>query len=497
MFDLKLLKATRDMEEKYQAQFQAINDKLEKEIAVPKPASRRSARSGEESPSTSASEMLARMDLFMAPKGRSGASKHKLVVGPVKEFSNKSSSGKDPAQLEAAREEDGLRTRLAFSTSGEYGWRDGRGNDLEDELSLADGASVSESVLGKEDIGSSARNEELKRVHRLAAEKDNYDPGSHRCLTMCQLVSTIRSKEGLIIFDVAGSAHSVALQKDVHNKTLNTEVTLLSGPFGKRDKNQCGVKERCPNIFPQSRVQYLDFMREQTDMLQRISKAALVNKDYSAYQMINEDLATLYQFNEQFSRRVELVMGGVGMHKPHHITRWAVLLHFLIITWNTAMTRGEFKYLTLDFDNRWNQEFEALIQETNGRTLARIDDCMKFLLYVCPTQTCGSLGFCAEFCFYCKTPVKGGGTTAAALVGNKAPGFYKAWSAYLAIGTNKTTGSKVLFLASAAGAPFRDSKATTPAVASRTFSNVTEAYSVLETHQDLVIPHPSPLRSVL
>jgi len=105
---------------------------------------------------------------------------------------------------------------------------------------------------------------------------------------MCQLVSTIRSKEGLIIFDVAGSAHSVALQKDVYNKTLNTEVTLLSGPFGKRDKNQCGVKERCPNIFPQSRVQYLDFMREQTDMLQRISKLALVNKDYSAYQLINE-----------------------------------------------------------------------------------------------------------------------------------------------------------------------------------------------------------------
>ena len=185
------------------------------------------------------------------------------------------------------------------------------------------------------------------------------------------------------------------------------------------------------------------------------------------------------------------------MHKPHHVTRWAVLLHFLIITWNTAMTRGEFKYLTLDFDNRWNQEFEALIQETNGRTLARIDDCMKFLLYVCPTKTCGSLGFCAEFCFYCKTPVKGVGTAVTAQLGSKAPGFYKAWTAYLAIGTNKTTGSKALFLASAAGAPFRDGKASTPASVPRTFGTVTEAYHFLETHQDLVIPHPSPLRSVL
>ena len=157
------------------------------------------------------------------------------------------------------------------------------------------------------------------------------------------------------------------------------------------------------------------------------------------------------------------------------------------------MTRGEFKYLILDFDNRWSREFEGLIQETNGRTIARIDDCMKFLLYVCPTQTCGSLGFCAEFCFYCKTPA---GSAVAEVVAEKKKGFYKAFAAYSAQGTNSTTGSRELFLASAAGAPFRDSQSATLTPIS-SFANVTEAYVFLEMHQDLVISHPSPLRSVL
>ena len=227
---------------------------------------------------------------------------------------------KDQAQKDPRQQE------TEGNRSGEYGFGYSGSHDVgeeglhEDEISSELGSALGQAEISR----SSYKSEAQKREDRLSAEKDNYDPSSHSCLTMSQLVSMLRSKEGLIIYDVAGSAHSVSLQKDVHNKTLNTEVVLLSGPVGKRDKGQCGVKERCPNIFPQSRVQYIDFIREQTQLLQRISNVALAKQDYSAYQTINENLATLVRFNEQFSRRVELVMGGIGMIKSHHVTRWAV-----------------------------------------------------------------------------------------------------------------------------------------------------------------------------
>ena len=383
---------------------------------------------------------------------------------------------------------------LESSRSGEFGLKGGRGmiREKEEEDSDEEEEDVSSEFGSVLEVSSSAKNEEAKRKDRLKTEQDNYDSNMTRSITMLQINTKLRCKEGFYIYDTTGSAHAVGLFKNPNNKILEHGVVLISGPPGKRLKSQCGINDDCPCIYPRSQVQYLDFIREQTQLLRRCASVASNAKDYVAYQRFNEKLDILNQFNDEFTRRMELVMGSLGMQRPHHVTRWAVFLHFLIVTWNTAMVREEFKYLVLDFDIRWNREFEPRTQESNGRTVARIQDCMQLLLYVCHNQTCGAVGWCDEMCFYCKTsPQKAVMVTTA----TKLPGYHAAFRAYQAIGNNKTTGSQASFYATPAGALFKNGTAafTTPEV----YSNVTEAYEFLEVHQHIVVAHASIHRTTL
>ena len=74
-----------------------------------------------------------------------------------------------------------------------------------------------------------------------------------------------------------------------------------------------------------------------------------------------------------------------------------------------------------------------------------------------------------------------------------------AYKAYLAsLGTNKATASKALFLTTPGGAPFAPgaTKSALPATPSaKAFTNVTEAYSYYEQHQELVVAHASRYRT--
>ena len=160
------------------------------------------------------------------------------------------------------------------------------------------------------------------------------------------------------------------------------------------------------------------------------------------------------------------------------------------------MVRGDFNILITDFDIRWTREFESRTVVSHGRTVARFDECMKFLIYTCDTPTCGAWGMCNQWCFYCKTSAKS--TSTAKILSNSA-NYGAAYKAYFAsLGTNKATASKALFLTTPGGAPFapgatKSAPPTTPSA--KAFANVTEAYSYYEQHQELVVAHASRYRT--
>ena len=347
-----------------------------------------------------------------------------------------------------------------------------------------------------EHSSSTDRKLELLRQQRLSAFKENYNPSSTFQLSMSELCSMIRDKTGLLIMDVNGSINSVSFKKDSINNSLAYNVSMLHGPPGNRSAESCGYLQKSPNIYPKSRFQFRDFMREQERHLNRSASAYLNAKDHLSYQKVSENTAILRRFDEEFTRRIECVMGELDMQKSHHLTRWAVLLHFLLITWNTAMVRGNFNYLTDDFDNRWNKEFEARTVLSNGRTSARIEESIKLLMYTCATPTCGAWGMCNEMCFHCKTSSKATSSTSTTPVQK---GYQHFWKAYLkSLGTNKASATRDLFLATTDGAQFGPSaKKTNPqsSPATKSFVNITEYYAFIETHQELIVPHASPFKN--
>ena len=311
----------------------------------------------------------------------------------------------------------------------------------------------------------------------------------------------IRSKSGLIIYDANYSAHSVSFKKDSFNNALTFDVSMLHGPPGKRAPESCAASLASGYIFPRSRPQYRDFHREQERHLNRSAAAALAVKDYDLYHKISENTTILQRFHEEFSRRIVLVMGEWESLKSHHVSRWAVLLHFLIVTWNTAMVRGDFSYLIADFDNRWTKEFEPRTTLSNGKTVARIEECLKFLIYTCDTPACGAGGMCNQLCFHCKTTSKTASALSKATASEKSEKnkYWNAWNDYLkGLGPNKSSGTKELFFATTAGAPFAKfaKSGATPShptqPSAKCFNNLTEFYAYLETHQELVIQHASP-----
>ena len=186
-------------------------------------------------------------------------------------------------------------------------------------------------------------------------------------------------------------------------------------------------------------------------------------------------------------------MGEWSAEKSHHVSRWAVTLHFLIVTWNTATVRGNFKFLNNEFNSRWNNEFDSRTVVSNGRTPARIQDCMNICLYICNNQSCSAVGWCDQICFFCKTSSMPKGSTTNA---SESKDYKKAWKIYCASLGTGTAGSKALFLASPAGAPFKSGTSKVSSQQSpKSFGNVTEAYAYLETHQELVIAPASFLHS--
>ena len=496
VFDNQITKNNKELEAKFELRFKSVNDRLEAQLS-------KNILSDSISSSPNAAAMLKRMDSFVVPRSNMASSRarsSKLSSNTDERF-EKTGQGSSSINLKekslGQESKEYLRSTSSSQLHGELRNKGGRGFDalldLEEISNEENECSIDEQLVQP---STSARKLEILLLSRLAASRENYDPSSTFQLSMDQLCSMMREKSGLIIYDVNGSAHSVSFKKDSVNNSLSFNVSMIHGPPGRRSTEECGMLLRSDNIFPRSRLQYKDFMREQLRHLDRRAASLTSPKDQLAYMTISDNIRILRRFDELFTRRIELVMGEWDMPNSHHVTQWAVLQHFLVVTWNTAMVRDDFNILTAEFDIRWTREFEMRTVVSHGKTVARIEECLKFLMYTCGTPTCGAWGMCNELCFYCKTSVTVSITTAKPAYQK---GYQQSWQAYLnALGTNRASGTKDLWYATPEEAPFApgagNNTTSTPQTASH-FSNKTEAYEFLETHQDCVVPHASRFRT--
>ena len=385
-------------------------------------------------------------------------------------------------------------------SSGGLGLKDGiDGGEFGLELDEYDRDSINGSDMLHRTTTTRELEIERRRLERRVALRHNYELTAIQGVTMYHLTSQLMDKTGLTILDAADAEHSVTRVKDALNHSNTLLVKLVSGPKGRRSEYLCSIRDACPSIFPQSRAILPDFVRQQDALIvNRLNAASAAGNNIEVIE-VTRIMDILRRFHTSFARRVDLVMGPLEQPRSHHVSRWAVVLHFLIATWNTTMANEQFDLLNLDFDTRWNRDFEHLTVESGGRTMARIEDCMKFLQYSCSGLKCGMMGMCEQFCFYCGIAPK-----QAASKPNNAPSdparqaAFKAWHSTQAKGA---PASMDIFLASSAGASFKSGKSSksapkVPASPSRSaFSSVTDAYAYLETHQEIVVAPSSRFRA--
>jgi hypothetical protein len=177
----------------------------------------------------------------------------------------------------------------------------------------------------------------------------------------------------------------------------SVQTTRIRGGVGLRHPDDCGMNDELPDSFCRSRFAYEAHMVRVRAVLYDPCHRADLGDKYRV--KVLEDLLL---FEERFNSLIQTVMGE-ETERAHHVTRWAVLEYFRICTWNRAWAWNKTEYLHKDFDTRWASQFEQLVRlQTDGRTRQGMAGAMRFLCYYCPSPSCGSQGFCAEFCADCE-----------------------------------------------------------------------------------------------
>ncbi len=207
-------------------------------------------------------------------------------------------------------------------------------------------------VVGNTACGSNPDIEEY--MVRKVSQREMYDK-DRRPITMEQMIRMIcDTGKGLIIYDILGNEHMVSMKKGSSTRVLSCRVKRGKGPDGV-NKASLSILHDAPKIFPQSNKHFDGFIREQMTLASNARKAPR-NRDIIS--QIDDKVDILNTFKDKFVRRIQLVMGEVGSEKTQHVSLWAVLLHFLIVIWNTAITSDRFAYLiSTEVDSRWEREF--------------------------------------------------------------------------------------------------------------------------------------------
>jgi hypothetical protein len=269
-----------------------------------------------------------------------------------------------------------------------------------------DGDDFLATTLKKLMAGQSIKKAERKSA-RTTAQLDNYNRIS-RPLPMSTLTRMLHSTNGLLMHTIDGAVHSVAMANA--NKTTGRKVLLckiVAPPDGVKLTESCGARQSITHPFPRSLKQFdEDFVCEQQDLLAdkmaslgELSSASV--EQLAEFQKLQQRAISLQAYRRKFLRLAEVTMHP---YPKQHVTVWAVLLHFHIITWNTAAVYEDFGLLNERFDERWEKDFAlaARVSSTSGISNQRIEEAMLFLQHFCPTPSCGTLGMTGTHCFYCK-----------------------------------------------------------------------------------------------
>jgi hypothetical protein len=196
---------------------------------------------------------------------------------------------------------------------------------------------------GTTEGGSESSKTQLKFGRILQAMVNAYPLEPTKVPTMAELLrEMMMGHYGLVMCDTVGGLFSVK----IHGKNLKTgtvmEASRIRGGFGRRSLNACGIKDNVQHVFCRSRLEWPMFMKEM--------RALLRDTDHKAHRTV-EQLSNLdehlHLFEEGVSRWIEIIMGdAVSATQQFHVTDWAVLQYFIVVTWNRAL-------LVLNLNARW------------------------------------------------------------------------------------------------------------------------------------------------
>jgi hypothetical protein len=234
----------------------------------------------------------------------------------------------------------------------------------------------------------------------------------------------------MIIFAVNKAQYSVRLlNANKVSGVKKLQIEMVSPPSGKRSVGECGVRFESLHCFPQSHAQLEDFFAEQFDFLHDMSARSGEDMSQQALVKIHSISVAMTNFRRMILRLCDVVLLP---YPKLHITIYAVILRFLLVTWNMAMAHDDIDLLTTSFQQRFERDYQPLLFGANmGETVQGIADAMTFIHYICPSHHCSAVGMAAEHCFHCSIGVhcSGGGGGGSDKDGGK--GFteaaYKAW----------------------------------------------------------------------
>jgi hypothetical protein len=317
--------------------------------------------------------------------------------------------------------------------------------------------------------------QQYEKTELMSAERSNYAMDG-RPMTMRAIVLAIQSDEGFVLHSIDKGTHTFRQMNATKAKGEKmNRFAILFPPHGVSSKAACSSRNRVQYMFPRSRQQGEDFFNEQQDLLNDQSERA--STDIEALREMNNKSSQLAIFRRKFARMVEVVMDP---YPKQHVTLWAVLAHFLLITWNTAMVFDDISLLNRRFQERWEANFADKSRMINGVSVQQIQESMIFLQYYCPNPGCFSTGMDGSHCFHCGT----GSCCDSAVTTNKAGSqeAFRKWKAAQLKAGVKAPITYASFKASAA------STATTPSPAVRaTTRTIVSTYEALARDQSEIV----------
>ena len=226
---------------------------------------------------------------------------------------------------------------------------------------------------------------------------------------LARLNDSLRSKQGLHIFTLAGSIVQLRLQHahPTHGIAQHFKYTLKVGPASDRNPKNCGVNSIPSRQFPQSRAQLEDFFIEQEELLKierdlrcelsvRHQKPTTIHERWYYVRLDH-----LNRFRKAATSLVSRVMGNIGheTRQQHHVTVFASIAHILFINWQSAMAHSRLDLLGAQLPHQWDMWYKSSIDVIDNIPTQRVDIAMQFLGYSC--AQCHSSGWAETFCKKC------------------------------------------------------------------------------------------------